>query len=146
MLFFACQTCVIVGNVASVCQTVIIIAEIFYVFGVDELSGGEMPPPWSLLLSSAGVAVCIAWIPTVSVVASVAAVAVSFPLCYVVTTAIFLSTSIAIFPDLVLDLHLLLWLKWHLICCWRYAIGHSLAHHLCLLQLLLQLCGSSGSP
>ena len=107
MLFVAFTTCAIVGNVAYVCPKVIIIVESFYVFGVDELSSGEMPPPWSLLLSSAGVAVCIAWIPTVSVVASVAAVAVSFPLRSVVTTAIFLSASIAIFPDLVLDLHLL---------------------------------------
>ena len=103
-----------------------------------------MNPPWSLLLSSAGVAVCIAWIPTVSVVASVAAVAVSFPLCYIVTTAIFLSASIAIFPALVLALHLLLCLKRNFICCWWYKIGNSLAHHLCLLQLLLQLCVGSG--
>ena len=96
MLFVACLTCVIIGNVASMCPTVIIIVESFYVFGVDELSGGEMPPPWSLLLSSAGVVVCIAWIQTVSVVASVSAVAFSFPLRSVVTTAIFLSASIAI--------------------------------------------------
>ena len=89
MLFVACPTCVIVGNVASVCPTVIVIVETFYVFGVDELSSGEMLPPWSLLLSSAGVAVCIACIPTVSIVASVATVAVSFPLCSVVTTAIY---------------------------------------------------------
>ena len=68
VLFVACLTCVIVGNVASVCSTVIIIVESFYVLWVDELSGGDMPPPWSLLLSSAGVAVYIAWIPTVSVV------------------------------------------------------------------------------
>ena len=52
------------------------------------------------MLSSAGVAVCIACIPTVSVVASVAAIAVYFPLCSVATTAIFLSASIAIFPAL----------------------------------------------
>ena len=81
--------------------------ESFYVFGVNELSGGEMPPPWSLLFSSAGVVVRIAWIPSVSVVASVAAVAVSFPLHSVFTTAILLSTSIAIFQ---------LW-YWLCICC-----------------------------
>ena len=127
MLFVSCLTFVIVGNVVCVCPTVIIIVEIFYVFGVYELSSGEMTPPWYLLFSSAGVALCIAWIPTVSVVASVATVAVSFSLRSVVTTSIFLSASIDIFPALVLDLHLLLWgLKRHLICCWRYAIGHSL--------------------
>ena len=130
MLFVACRTCVIVGNVASVCPTVIIIVERFYVFGVGELSGGEMPPPWLLFLSFTSVAVCIAWIQTVSVVASVAAVAVSFSLRSVVTTAIFLSASISIFPDLLLALHLLLWLKRHLISFWWHAIGHSLVHHL----------------
>ena len=72
VLFVACPTCVIVGNVASVCPTVIIIVGSFYIFGVDELSCVEMLSPWLLLLSSAGVAVCISWIPTVSVVASVA--------------------------------------------------------------------------
>ena len=46
VLFVACPTCVIIGNVASVCPTVIIIVERFYVLRVDELSGGEMPPPW----------------------------------------------------------------------------------------------------
>ena len=46
VLFVACPTCVIIGNVASVCPTVIIIVERFYVFGVDEFSGGEMPHPW----------------------------------------------------------------------------------------------------
>ena len=96
MLFVACPTCMIVGNVPSVCPTVIIIVENFYVFRVNELSGGEMMPPWSLLLSSTGVDVCITWISTISVVASVATVAVSFPLRSVVTTAIFLSASIAI--------------------------------------------------
>ena len=143
-MFVACTTCVIIGNVASVCPTVIIIVESFYGFGFYELSGGEMTPPWLLLFSSAGVSVYIAWVPTVSVVASVDSVAVSFSFRSVVTTSIFLSASIAIFPALVLALHLLLWLKWHLICCWRYAIGHGLAHHLCLLQLLLKLCVGSG--
>ena len=33
VLFVACPTCVIVGIVSSVCQTVIIIVEIFYVLG-----------------------------------------------------------------------------------------------------------------
>ena len=122
VLFVACVTCVIVGNVASVCPTVIIIVERFYVFGVNELSGGDMPPPWLLLLSSAGVVYCISWVSTVSVFASVAAVAFSFPICSVVTTFNFLSASIVISPDLVLALHLLLWLKRHLICCWWYTI------------------------
>ena len=98
----------IVGNVASLCPTVIIIVESFYVFGFNELSSGEMPPPWSLFLSSAGVAVFIAWVPTVSVVASVSALAVSFLLRAVVTTAILLSAFIVIFPALLLALHLLL--------------------------------------
>ena len=134
----------IVGNVASVCLTVIIIVESFYIFGFYKFSGGKVMPPWSLLLSSAVVAVFIDWNPTVSVVASVAAFAVSFYLCSVVTTSIFLSATIFIFPVLVLALHLMLCLNRHLICCLRYAIGHILAHHLCLLQLLLQLCVGSG--
>ena len=144
VMFSACPTCMVVGNVAAVCPTVIIVVESFYVFGVYEFSGGEMAPPWSLFLSSAGVAVCVAWIPTVSVVASVPTVVVAFYLYSVATASIFLSASIVIFPVLVLALHLLLCLKRHLICWWRCAIGHSLAHHLCLLQLLLQLCVGSG--
>ena len=62
MLFVACLTCMIVGNVASVCPKVIIIVESFYVFGIYEFSGGEVTPPWSLFLSSAGVDACISWI------------------------------------------------------------------------------------
>ena len=101
----------IVGNFASVCPTVIIIVENFHVFGVYELDGGDMKPQCLLLLSSVGVAFCISWIPTVSVVSSAAAVAVSFYLRSIVITPIFMCASLAIFPDLVLALHLLLWLN-----------------------------------
>ena len=61
----------VVGNIAAVCPTVIIVVESFYVFGVYGLSGSYMAPPWLLLLSSVKVVVCVAWIPTVSVVVSV---------------------------------------------------------------------------
>ena len=101
VLFDAYPTCMIVGNVAAVCPTVIIVVERFYVFGVYELSGDKMAPKWSLLLSSAGVDVCVAWIPTVSVVASVPAVAVAFFLSSVATASISLTASIVIFPVLV---------------------------------------------
>ena len=46
VLFSECLTCMIIGNFSAVCPTVIIFVESFYVFGVYELSGGEMAPPW----------------------------------------------------------------------------------------------------
>ena len=114
-MFSACPTCMVVGNVAAVCPTVIIVVESFYLFGDYEISGGEMAPPWLLLLFSAGVAVCVAWIPTISVVASVPSVALAFSLSSIATVSISLSTSIVIFPVLVRALYLLLCLKRHLI-------------------------------
>ena len=68
----------IFGNVTAVCPTVIVVVESFYVFGVYGFSGGEMAPTWSLLLSSSGVVVCVAWITIFSVIASVPTVAVDF--------------------------------------------------------------------
>ena len=53
-----------------------------------------MTPPWLLLLSPAGVAVCVSWIPTVSAVASVPNVAVAFYLSSVATASMLLSASI----------------------------------------------------
>ena len=124
--------CMLVGNVTSVCPTVVVVVEGFDVLGIYGFSGGDMAPPWSLLLSSAGVVVSVAWITIVSVVASNPAIAVVSLLSFVVAASISLTASTVIFPVLLLYLCLLLWLKRHLICWRRCAIYHSLAHHLCL--------------
>ena len=143
VLFAAYPTCMIVGNVTAVCPTVIVVVEGLDVLGVYGFSGGDMAPPWSLFLSSAGVVLSVAWIPIVSVVASVLVVAF-FYLSFVVAASISLTASTVTFPVLLLDLNLLLWFKRHLICWRRCAICYSLAHNLCLLELLLKLCVGCG--
>ena len=130
VLLDARPTSMIVGKVTAVCPAVVVIVEGFDVLGIDGFSGGEMAPLWSLLLSSAKVFVSVAWIPIVAVVASVPAVAVVCLLFFVVDASISLPASTVIIPVLLLHLHLLLWLKRHLICWRRCAIFHSLAHNL----------------
>ena len=140
VLLSARPTSMLVGNVTAVFPAVVVVVQGFDVLGIYELSGGEMAHPWSLLLSSAGVVVSVAWIPIVAAVASVPAIAVVPLLSFVVDASISLTASTVIIPVLFLDMHLLLWFKRHLICWRRCAIFRGLAHHLCLLELLLQLC------
>ena len=144
VLLAASPTSMLVGNVTAVCPEVVVVVQGFDVLGNDELYGGEMAHPWSLLLSSAGVFVFVAWIPIFAAVPSVPAVTVVPLLSFVVTASISLTASTVIIPVLLLDLHLLLWLKRHLICWRRCTICHSLAHHLCLLEMLLKLCVGCG--
>ena len=133
VLLAARTNCMLVVNVTAVCPTVVVVVKGFDVLGTYGFSGDDLAPLWSLLLSSAGVVVSVARIPIVSVVASVPTVAVVSIIYFVVAASISLTASTVIFPGLLLDMHLLLWLKRHLICWRKCNICHSLAHNFCLL-------------